>query len=139
MNFLAPTNNLVFKKIFENEKKPKILISFLNSCLGFTGEYKIKSIEFTNPYQVPDIKELKETILDVRAKNEKGEEFIIEMQKQNQTFFDKRSLYYTSKAYVSQLPVKNKSKNKNNKNTDYSSLKKIYCICYLKKYILLVF
>jgi len=67
MKFLDPTNDLVFKKIFGNEKKPEILISFLNSCLGFLGDKKIKSVEITNPYQIPDIKELKETILDIKA------------------------------------------------------------------------
>ncbi|RUM55299.1 MAG: transposase, partial [Nautilia sp.] len=116
MKFADPKNDLAFKKIFGNEKKKEILISFLNAVLDFKGEKRIVDVKIVNPYQVPKIEDLKETILDIKAKNEKGEEFIVEMQKRNLGDFAKRSLYYTSKAYVSQL----------DKKQDYSKLKKVY-------------
>jgi len=118
MKFADPKNDLAFKKIFGNEKKKEILISFLNAVLDFKGEKRIVDVKIVNPYQVPKIEDLKETILDIKAKNEKGEEFIVEMQKRNLGDFAKRSLYYTSKAYVSQL----------DKKQDYSKLKKVYFI-----------
>ena len=36
MRLLNPKNDLVFRKIFGNENKKEILISFLNSVLYFT-------------------------------------------------------------------------------------------------------
>nr|MBL0710665.1 Rpn family recombination-promoting nuclease/putative transposase [Colwellia sp.] len=78
----------------------------------------IVEVTLLNPYQVPKIEELKETILDIQATNQNNEKFIVEMQKKDLGDFAKRSLYYTSKAYVSQLK----------KGHDYSQLKKVYFI-----------
>jgi len=118
MRFADPKNDLAFKKIFGNSKYKNILISFLNSVLDFRDGKEIVEVELANPYQVPKIPELKETILDIQAKNKNGEKFIVEMQRKDLGNFTKRSLYYTSKAYVEQLP----------KGNDYTSLKKVYFI-----------
>jgi len=118
MKFADPKNDLAFKKIFGNKHHKNILISFLNSVLDFKDEKIIVEVELANPYQVPRIPELKETILDINATNKDGYSFIVEMQKKDLGDFTKRSLYYTSKAYVSQLP----------KGQDYTILKKVYFI-----------
>ena len=118
MKFADPKNDLAFKKIFGNEKHKNILISFLNSVLDFKDEKTIVDVTMLNPYQVPKIPELKETILDIRATNRNDDTFIVEMQRKDLGNFTKRSLYYTSKAYTAQLP----------KGKDYSSLKKVYFI-----------
>jgi len=118
MTFADPKNDLAFKKIFGNEKHKEILISFLNAVLDFKDEKEIVEVSLVNPYQVPKIPELKETILDIKAINKEGNNFIVEMQKKDIGDFTKRSLYYTSKAYVAQLP----------KGTDYTVLKKVYFI-----------
>ena len=118
MKFADPKNDLAFKKIFGNEKHKNILISFLNSVLDFQDEKTIVDVTMANPYQVPKIPELKETILDIRATNRNGDTFIVEMQRKDLGDFTKRSLYYTSKAYSSQLP----------KGNNYTELKKVYFI-----------
>jgi len=118
MKFADPKNDLAFKKIFGDENHKHILISFLNSVLDFKANQTIVDVSLANPYQVPRIPELKETILDIKATNRDGETFIVEMQKKDLGDFTKRSLYYTSKAYVSQLP----------KGQDYTLLKRVYFI-----------
>jgi predicted transposase/invertase (TIGR01784 family) len=118
MNFADPKNDLAFKKIFGDEKHKNILISFLNAILGFKDLYQIVDVSLANSYQIPKIPELKETILDIKATNKNGDTFIVEMQKKDLGDFTKRSLYYTSKAYVQQLP----------KGNDYTKLKKVYFI-----------
>jgi len=118
MQFVDPKNDLAFKKIFGDERHKSILISFLNSVLDFKGEQTIVDVTLANPYQVPKIPELKETILDIKATNQKDEEFIVEMQKKDLGNFSKRSLYYTAKAYVAQLP----------KGNNYTKLKRVYFI-----------
>jgi len=118
MKFADPKNDLAFKKIFGNENHKNILISFLNAVLDFKDEKEIVEVSLANPYQVPRIPDLKETILDIKATNRAGENFIVEMQKKDLGDFTKRSLYYTSKAYVEQLPS----------GKDYTLLKKVYFI-----------
>ena len=103
MRFADPKSDIAFKKIFGNENKKEILISFLNAVLDFRGKKEIVELEILNPYQAPKIAELKETNLDVRAKNKEGITFIVEMQLEHQSFFAKRVLYYTSKAYIGQI------------------------------------
>jgi len=122
LKFADPKNDLAFKKIFGNENKKEILISFLNSAaLDFKDEKTIVSVTLDNPYQLPDIQELKETILDIKATNQNGDKFIVEMQKKDLSNLAKRSLYYTSKAYVSQIE----------KGEDVKNLKKVYYIAIL--------
>ena len=118
MKFADPKNDIAFKKIFGDEKHKEVLISFLNSVLDFKNEQTIVDVALTNPYQIPNIEELKETILDIKAKNQNNEEFIVEMQKKGGSNFTKRSLYYTSKAYVNQI----------DKAIDFKKLKKVYYI-----------
>ena len=121
MKFADPKNDLAFKKIFGDENKKEVLISFLNSVLDFKDEKTIVDVSLDNPYQLPDIKELKETILDIKATNKNGDKFIVEMQKKDLSDFHKRSLYYTSKAYVSQIK----------KSEEVKNLKKVYYIAIL--------
>jgi len=121
MKFVDPRNDLAFKKIFGDKNKSDILISFLNAILEFENDMQIVSITLDNPYQMPDIEGLKETILDIKATNQRGESFVVEMQKKDLGNFAKRSLYYTSKAYVSQI----------NSGVDYFKLKRVYYISVL--------
>ena len=118
MQFASPKSDIAFKKVFGDENHKEVLISFLNAVLDFKDEKEIVDVVLTNPYQLPDISELKETILDIKATNKNKDTFIIEMQKKKSGDFVKRSIYYTSKAYVSQI----------NKAVDYKKLKKVYYI-----------
>ncbi len=55
MPFLDPTNDLAFKKIFGNEKKKHILISFLNSNLQLPLTKQINEVTLLNPNQAPQL------------------------------------------------------------------------------------
>ncbi len=118
MQFADPKNDVAFKKIFGDEQHKEILISFLNAILDFKDDKVIASLDIVSSSQVPKIEEMKLTILDIKAKNKAGEEFIVEMQKRDLYDFTKRSLYYTSKAYVEQLDI----------SQNYNTLKKVYFI-----------
>jgi predicted transposase/invertase (TIGR01784 family) len=118
MQFADPKNDLAFKKIFGDENHKEILISFLNAVLDFQGNRIIVDVTLVNPEQVPKIEEMKFTILDMLVINKNGERFIVEMQKRDNYDFTKRSLYYTSKAYIQQL----------GKKESYDTLKKVYFI-----------
>ena len=101
--FLDPQNDYAFKCIFGDERKPEILMSFLNSTLGFSGEQHIDEIRLLNSFQAPYIMGTKETIVDVRCRDHGGHEYIVEMQVLPKDYFDKRILYYATKSYSMQL------------------------------------
>jgi predicted transposase/invertase (TIGR01784 family) len=101
MKFVSPKTDIAFKKIFGNEQHKEILIEFLNEVLDLASP--IIEITILNPYQVPRLEGLKESTLDVKAKDQQGHEFIVEMQVEKNLGFQKRIIYYTSKAYVQQL------------------------------------
>jgi len=103
MKFVNPKNDVAFKKIFGNEKKKEILISFLNAVLDLRGNKEIKDIDILNPWQAPKIEGLKYTLLDVRAKDKRGVTFIVEMQVERAAGLRKRFAYYVAKAYSSQI------------------------------------
>ncbi|MBF0125470.1 MAG: Rpn family recombination-promoting nuclease/putative transposase, partial [Magnetococcales bacterium] len=62
-------------------------------------------VEILDPYQAPPILDLKESILDVRVKDQSGRSYIIEMQLENHSGWTNRMLYNLCKAYVGQLPA----------------------------------
>ncbi|MFC2141025.1 Rpn family recombination-promoting nuclease/putative transposase [Acidobacteriota bacterium] len=122
LKFVDPKNDVAFRKIFGDENKKDILISFLNNILDFAGTNKeIIEITIQNPYQVPKLKELKETILDIKAVDKRNIHYIIEMQMFHTTAFEKKVLYYVSKAYYQQL----------NRAEDYPKLNQVIFLGFL--------
>lgn len=122
MKFADPRNDVAFKKIFGDENKKEILISFLNNILNFSGTNKeIKEITIKNPYQVPKLVGLKQTILDIKAVDKRDVEYIIEMQVIHTAALEKRILYYVSKAYYQQL----------DKADDYPKLNQVIFVGFL--------
>ncbi len=103
MQFADVKNDVAFRKIFGNENKKEVLISFLNAILDFEEKHKIMDVTILNPYQFPKFRDGKATIIDVKAKDQRGIEFIVEMQVADALGFSKRVLYYTSQSYVSQI------------------------------------
>jgi predicted transposase/invertase (TIGR01784 family) len=98
---LNPKVDFAFKKLFGSEENKEILISFINSIIS--EENQIKNLELKNPYNVSNYKNGKMTILDIKAVDENGIWYDIEMQIAEQGFYDKRALYYWSKVYSDQL------------------------------------
>ena len=103
MHFADIKNDIAFRKIFGNDTKKEIIISFLNAVLTRSGSTTITDVEILDPYQLPRIVGEKATILDVRAKDQAGNTYIVEMQVTNRRGLDKRVVYYGAKTYVSQL------------------------------------
>lgn len=106
MQFADVKNDIAFRKIFGNESKKQILISFLNAVLGLEGGRKIADVQILNPYQVPIVLGAKSTVLDVKARDEAGKEYIVEMQVTDKIGFAQRVVYYSAKSYISQLNAK---------------------------------
>jgi len=103
MKFVDVKNDVAFRKIFGNENRKETLISFLNAILDFHGDQHISQVNILNPYQLPKLKGGKVTIIDVKATDQAGRTYIVEMQVADIDGFDKRVLYYSSKSYSDQI------------------------------------
>ncbi len=103
MRFVDIKNDIAFRKIFGNENRKEVLISFLNAVLLLDNNHKIVTVDILTPYQMPDLKGGKVTIVDVKAKDQNHKTYIVEMQVAELDGFDKRVLYYASKSYSGQI------------------------------------
>ncbi|MBV6343554.1 PD-(D/E)XK nuclease family transposase, partial [Candidatus Magnetobacterium casense] len=67
MRFVDVKSDIAFKRIFGNESRKEILISFLNAVLDLNGDKELDDISILSPYQTPKVKDLKYTVIDIRA------------------------------------------------------------------------
>ncbi|MCQ2974235.1 MAG: Rpn family recombination-promoting nuclease/putative transposase [Bacteroidales bacterium] len=120
--------DFAFKKFFGTPANKEFLISFLNALLKLKGDEEIKDITHLNTEQLPNIESDRKAIYDVYCENNKGEKFIVEMQRASQINFVDRSIYYSAfpiqeqgvRGYLSKIDEKYI-------NWDYS-LKKVYVV-----------
>ncbi len=121
MKLFALTVDFAFKALFA--PNPDLLMSLLNSFPSFQGSNRIRALKVLNPEIPKEISDEKLSILDIRAENELGEQFLIEMQALTKSSFPKRILYYWSKVYSRGL----------GKGHKYENLKKVYSINFVKQ------
>lgn len=98
---INPKIDFAFKKLFGSEENKDILIGFINSIVS--EDQQVKDIILKNPYNFENYKNNKMSILDIKAVDEKGVWYDIEMQLSDQTFYEKRAFYYWAKVYSDQL------------------------------------
>ncbi|WP_339802882.1 Rpn family recombination-promoting nuclease/putative transposase [Paenibacillus sp. FSL R5-0744] len=103
MDLLDPCVDFVFKRIFGSENNKDVLLAFLNRIFTETGEPPLTEIILMNPYTDKDDPLDKQSIFDVYAKTSEGKLIDIEMQLFNKYDIEKRTLFYWSKRYASQL------------------------------------
>lgn len=102
MRYLNPKADLTFKKVFGEH--PDLVASFLNALLPFDSpEERIEHVEYLPSELVPQTPLRKNSIVDVRCKDKRGRQFIVEMQMVWSSEFKQRVLFYASKAYVRQI------------------------------------
>ncbi len=92
--FINPFTDLGFKKIFGSEESKPLLISFLNDLLPIEG--KIVSLEFKNIEKPGVFEEDRRAVFDLYCHDEKGNQFIVELQRAKQKHFQDRAAFYTS-------------------------------------------
>jgi predicted transposase/invertase (TIGR01784 family) len=101
--FADPKTDFVFKRIFGSEVHKPLLIELLNALLELSGEHRIVDLKYLSSEQHVPVEELKLSLVDVKCFDERGRHYVVEMQVLNVEGFEKRVVYNTSKAYVTQL------------------------------------
>ena len=100
--YLDPKADLTFKKVFGEH--PDLVISLLNALLPFkTKEEEITDVTYLQPEMVPENPWRKNSIVDVRCRDGRGRQFIVEMQMLWSEEFMQRVMFNSAKAYVRQL------------------------------------
>lgn len=117
--FINPYTDYGFKKLFGEEASKPFLIDFLNSLLP--DYHQIADLTLKNGEQMGLTDFDRKAIYDIYCENEKGEKFIVELQRAKQTFFKDRTLYYST------FPITEQTEQG---NWNYQ-LKAIYCISIL--------
>ncbi|MGB5686550.1 MAG: Rpn family recombination-promoting nuclease/putative transposase [Candidatus Electrothrix sp.] len=84
-----------FKKIFGEEPNKNLLLDFLNELLK-EEQGEIRDLTYLKTEQLGDTDIDRKAIFDLYCENERGEKFIVELQKSKQNFFKDRALYYST-------------------------------------------
>ena len=92
--YINPYTDFGFKKLFGSELNKELLIGFLNALLQ--DREQIEEITYLNTEKFGTSESDRKAVFDVYCKNERGEIFLVEMQRGEQQFFKDRSIYYSS-------------------------------------------
>lgn len=114
--YVNPFTDFGFKKIFGEEASKPLLMDFLNSLLPQSSQ--IADLSFKNTEQLGQTDLDRKAIYDIYCENEKGEKFIVELQKAKQNYFKERTIYYST------FPIREQAE-----RGEWSfSLKAVYCV-----------
>ena len=117
--YVNPYTDFGFKKLFGTAINKELLISFLNAL--FSGREVVRDITYLNSEHLGSAEPDRKAVFDVYCENERGEKFIVEMQKGEQQFFKDRSIYYAT------FPIREQAKRG---EWDYE-LKAVYTVAIL--------
>ncbi len=118
--YINPFTNYGFKKLFGEEPNKDLLLDFLNELLR-EEQGEITELTYLKTEQLGASTISAKSILDLYCQNEKGEKFIVELQKTKFNFFKDRTLYYST------FPIREQAK-----RSDWNfELKAVYTIAIL--------
>lgn len=100
--YINPFTDFGFKKLFGTEVNKDLLIDFLNTLLHAKGE--ITSLTYLPTERLGGGLYERKAIFDVYCENDRGEKFIVEMQKAEQDYFKDRSIFYSTFPIQEQAP-----------------------------------
>jgi len=114
--YINPYTDFGFKKIFGEEASKPLLIDFLNALLP--QQNQIIALSFKNIEQLGQTEADRKAIYDIYCENERGEKFIVELQKAKQNYFKERTIYYST------FPIREQAE----KGEWNYNLKAVYCV-----------
>ena len=118
--YINPFTDYGFKKLFGEEPNKDLLLDFLNVLLK-EEQGEIKDLTYLKNEHLGTTEVDRKAIFDLYCENEKGEKFIVELQKTKQNFFKDRTIYYST------FPIREQAK-----RADWNyELKAVYTIAIL--------
>jgi len=93
--YINPFTDYGFKKLFGEEPNKDLLLDFLNELLK-EEQGEIKHLTYLKNEHLGTGELDRKAIFDLYCENERGEKFIVELQKTKQNFFKDRTVYYST-------------------------------------------
>lgn len=93
--YINPFTDYGFKRLFGEELNKNLLLDFLNELLK-AEQGEITELTYLKNENLGTTELNRKAIFDLYCTNEKGEKFIVELQKTKQKFFKDRTLYYST-------------------------------------------
>ena len=119
--YINPFTDYGFKRLFGEEPNKDLLLDFLNELLK-AEQGKITELQYLKNENLASTELNRKAIFDLYCTNEKGEKFIVELQKTKQKFFKDRTVYYST------FPIREQATVGRDWNFE---LKKVYTIAIL--------
>jgi predicted transposase/invertase (TIGR01784 family) len=92
--YINPFTDFGFKKLFGEEVNKDLLIDFLNGLLP--EHHKIKDLSYKKTDQLGEVVLDRRAVFDIYCESERGDKFIVELQKAKQNYFKDRSVFYAT-------------------------------------------
>ncbi|MEZ4884171.1 MAG: Rpn family recombination-promoting nuclease/putative transposase [Chitinophagales bacterium] len=105
--FINPFTDFGFKKLFGEEVNKDLLIDFLNELIP-VEKHTIVDLTYLRNEHLSNHEDDRRAVYDLYCENEKGEKFIVEIQRAKQKFFRDRSIYYSTFPIQEQAKTGNK-------------------------------
>jgi predicted transposase/invertase (TIGR01784 family) len=119
--YINPFTDYGFKRLFGEEPNKDLLLDFLNELLR-EEQGEIKELTYLKNENLASTELNRKAIFDLYCTNDKGEKFIVELQKTKQKFFKDRTVYYAT------FPIREQAVT----GSEWSfELKKVYTIAIL--------
>jgi len=93
--YINPFTDYGFKRLFGEEPNKNLLLDFLNELLK-EEQGKITELTFLKNENLGTTELHRKAVFDLYCTNERGEKFIVELQKTKQNFFKDRTVYYST-------------------------------------------
>jgi predicted transposase/invertase (TIGR01784 family) len=93
--YINPFTDYGFKRLFGEEPNKDLLLDFLNELLK-EEQGEITELTYLKNENLSTTELNRKAIFDLYCTNERGEKFIVELQKTKQKFFKDRTLYYST-------------------------------------------
>ena len=100
---IDPTIDYAFKRVFGRQENEESLCSLLNAVLRRPVGQRIESVVILNPFLPLEAFDDKLSVLDIKARDESGRMFNVEMQIRLHHALRERVLFYWAKLYTEQL------------------------------------
>jgi len=100
--YINPLTDFGFKRLFGTEPNKNLLIDFLNVILP--TQHRVKDLTYRSNENLGNTPLDRKAVFDLYCQSEKGEKFIVEMQKAKHNYFKDRSIYYASFPIQEQAP-----------------------------------
>jgi len=100
---VAVTVDVAFKSVFGRETNRHLTADLLNAVLSPPVGKQVREVTLHNPFTPADYASEKVAVYDVRASDQAGRRYNVEMQRNAPWSFDKRVVYYLAKLHGEQM------------------------------------